>query len=118
LSRSQPALARIHHEEGSPSSGRGSGRPGTGNGASYTSSDDARDTARATAEADARIHTADYVEARGILLPSTEYFTRAVSVAERRGILTGDLLALVSFQILELHPKMMELTNHRPLKLT
>lgn len=105
MSRSQPALARIHREEGSSSSGKSSGRPGTGNDASYTSTDDARDAARAVAEADARIHTADYVEARGILLPSTEYFTRAISVAERKGALTGDLLALVSFQIFELRPK-------------
>ena len=75
-----------------------SGRPGggNGNGLGYTSSEEARDAARAAAEADARIHTADYVEARGILLPSTEYFTRAVAVAEQKGSLTGELLALVS----------------------
>lgn len=96
LSRAQPALARIHREEGSSSSGRSSGRPGTGNGPAYTSSDEARDAARAAAEADAQLHTADYVEARGILLPSTEYFTRAIAVADRGGTVTGRLLALVS----------------------
>lgn len=62
----------------------------------YTSSDDAHDAARAAAEADARIHTADYVEARGILLPATEYFSRAVGVAQARNALSGRLLALVS----------------------
>jgi hypothetical protein len=97
LSRAQPALARIHREEGSSSSGRSSGRPGTGNGAAYTPSDEARDAARAAAEADTRLHTADYVEARGILLPSTEYFTKAIAAADRRGTVTGRLLALVSW---------------------
>lgn len=96
LSRSQNVLSRIHHDEGSSSSGRSSSRPGTGNGATYTSSDEARDAARAAAEADSRIHTSDYVEARGILLPSTEYFARAVTVAEGKEALSGDLLALVS----------------------
>ena len=99
LSRSQRALARIHRDEGSSSSGLSSGRPGTGGSAAYTSSDEARDAARAAAEADARIHTPDYVEARGILLPSTDHFNRAVTAAERRGLLTGELLALVSFTI-------------------
>lgn len=78
-----------------------SGRPGTGSSTAYTSSDEARDAARAVAEADARIHTPDYVEARGILLPSTEYFSRAVAVAERRGLVTGELLTLVSFDIIK-----------------
>ncbi len=100
LSRSQSALARIHRDEGSSSSGLSSGRPGTGSSAAYTSSDEARDAARAAAEADARVHTPDYVEARGILLPSTEHFSRAVIVAERRGSLTGELLAQVSIKAL------------------
>jgi hypothetical protein len=105
LSRAQPALARIHREEGSSSSGRSSGRPGTGNGAAYTPSDEARDAARAAAEADTRLHTADYVEARGILLPSTEYFTRAIAVADRRETPTGGLLALVSLQMFKRQAK-------------
>lgn len=96
LSRAQAALGRIHREEGSPSSGNSSGRPGTAGSQSYTSSDDARDAARTAAEADARLHTADYVEARGILLPSTEYFSRAVNVADRHGVLSGPLLALAA----------------------
>jgi hypothetical protein len=96
LSRAQHALARIHRQEGSSSSGASSGRPGTGQSVAYTASDESRDAAQAAAEADARVHTADYVEARGILLPATEYFSRAVNMAERRGRLTGDLLATVS----------------------
>ena len=62
---------------------------------SFTSSDDARENARAMIEADARAGTSDYVEARGMLLPSTEYFQRAASAAERRNIVTGELLSLV-----------------------
>ena len=62
---------------------------------SFTSSDDARENARAMIEADARAGTPDYVEARGMLLPSTEYFQRAVTAAERKNILTGQLLSLV-----------------------
>lgn len=58
-------------------------------------SDDARDFARAAADADARLHTADYVEARGILLPATEYFRQAVDAADTQSRLTGDLLSLV-----------------------
>ena len=46
-------------------------------------------------EADGRAGTADYVEARGMLLPSTEYFQRAVTAAERRETVTGELLSLV-----------------------
>ena len=96
LARAQHSLARIHRDEGSSSSGHSSSRTGMATGgATYTSSDEARDVARAAAEADARLHTADYVEARGILLPSTEYFSRAVDAADRTGQQSGDLLALV-----------------------
>jgi hypothetical protein len=81
--------------EGSSSSGSSGWRGGPGSHV-YTSSDEARDAARAAEEADARLHTPDYVEARGILLPSTEYFTRAVNSAELTGQMTGDLLTQVS----------------------
>lgn len=97
LARAQACLARIHHEEGSPSSGSGSGgRPGTSGSQSYTTSDDARDFARAAADADARLHTADYVEARGILLPATEYFRKAVDAADNQSRLTGELLSFAA----------------------
>jgi hypothetical protein len=62
---------------------------------SFNSSDDAREAERAVQDADARAGTADYVEARGMLLPSTEYFQRAVTAAERREAVTGELLSLV-----------------------
>lgn len=52
--------------------------------------------ARAAAEAEARLHTADYVEARGILLPATEYMAEAVEAATAQGVISGDLLATVS----------------------
>ena len=102
LARAQAPLVRIHREEGSPSSGSGSGsagRPGTSGSQTYTASDDARDFARSAAEADARLHTADYVEARGILLPATEYFKKAVEAADSQSQLTGDLLSLVCVHI-------------------
>lgn len=41
------------------------------------------------------LHGADYVEARGTLQPSTEYFSRAVRAAEKKHELTGELLVLV-----------------------
>ena len=93
--RAQGALARIHRDEGSSSSGLSSGRPPSSQNHTYTSVDEARDAARAVAEADARISTADYVEARGILVPATEYFSRAVQIAEAEDAATGELLALV-----------------------
>lgn len=64
---------------------------------SYTSSQDAREAERAVIEADARAHTADYVEARGLLIPAVDYFSRAVATADGIGRLTGELLSEVSF---------------------
>lgn len=95
LARSQSVLARIHRTEGSSSSGS-SGRPQSlPDRFAYSSSEEARDAERATAEADARAHTADYVEARGMLIPAVDYFSRAIEVAERAGLLTGELLSEV-----------------------
>jgi hypothetical protein len=62
---------------------------------SYTSAEEANDAERATAEADARAGTADYVEARGMLIPAVDHFSRAIQVAERHNEVTGDLLAEV-----------------------
>lgn len=96
LARSQSLLARIHRQEGSSSSGS-SGRPQSlGERLSFSASDEARDAARAAAEADARAHTADYVEARVMLIPAVDYFSRAITLAERDGGLDGDLLSEVS----------------------
>ncbi|OAG41294.1 hypothetical protein AYO21_04457 [Fonsecaea monophora] len=93
LARSQSVLARIHRTEGSSSSGS-SGRPQSlSERLSYSTAEESRDAERATAEADARAHTADYVEARGMLIPAVDYFSRAVNVAERDGEPTGELLS-------------------------
>ncbi|KAL2218768.1 hypothetical protein M432DRAFT_676219 [Thermoascus aurantiacus ATCC 26904] len=48
------------------------------------------------AKRDNPLHSADYVEARGTLLPSTEYFSRAVTAAEKKNELTGELLVLAA----------------------
>ncbi|KAI1626058.1 hypothetical protein EDD37DRAFT_329510 [Exophiala viscosa] len=93
LARSQIALARIHRVEGSSSSGS-SGRPHSmSERMSYSSAEEARDAERAIMEADARAHTADYVEARGMLIPAVDYFVRAVELADRDGGTTGELLS-------------------------
>lgn len=119
LARAQHSLARIHREEGSSSSGMSGSRTGIATGSvTYTSSDEARDIARAAVEADARLHTSDYVEARGILLPSTEYFSRAVDMADRIGTQSGDLLALVCCGFHDLATKLKAISDifDRPLR--
>jgi hypothetical protein len=78
LSRAQPALARIHASQGSSSSGT-SGLP----------------QSESAAEAERRVGTADYVEARGLLQPATEYLERAVTAASNQDVVSGDLLAKV-----------------------
>ncbi|RMZ77013.1 hypothetical protein DV738_g4555, partial [Chaetothyriales sp. CBS 135597] len=96
LLRAQGTLARIGRNDSS-SSGASSTRPSSSTGpVSFTSSDDARETARATAEADALAGTPDYVEARGMLLPATEYFQRAIVAAERLNRLDGSLLSFAA----------------------
>lgn len=77
----RPFLDRIQGDEGSSTI--------------YSSSDEERHSSRAAREAEARLHTADYVEARGMLLPAADYFERAVRAAEVQGQLSGDLLAMV-----------------------
>ena len=78
LSRAQPALARIHASQGCSSSGT-SGSPHS----------------ESAMEAERRVGTADYVEARGLLQPATEYLERAVTAASNQEIASGDLLAKV-----------------------
>jgi hypothetical protein len=70
LSRAQPALARIHASQSRPSS-------------------------ESATEAERRVGTADYVEARGFLQPATEYLERAVAAASGQDATSGDLLANV-----------------------
>ena len=96
--RAQPVLARIHRAEGSSSSSGGSSQRSAGR---MTSSEEERQSAAAAAEAERRTGTQDYVEARGLLQPATEYLERAVVAATAQGALSGDLLATVSQ--LELH---------------
>ncbi|ORY19480.1 hypothetical protein BCR34DRAFT_595437 [Clohesyomyces aquaticus] len=87
LLRAQKSLANIHQDERSPSSsGASSSLP-------LSPVDENRLAARAAIEAEDRLHAADYVEARGILLPATEYLKRAVDAARAHGTLSGALLA-------------------------
>ncbi|KAH7060521.1 hypothetical protein B0J12DRAFT_336660 [Macrophomina phaseolina] len=72
LYRAQPSLAKIHAEERDSS---GSSRGSSGEQASET-----------------RLHTAHYVEARGLLSPAADYFARAVQAAYAEASVTGDLL--------------------------
>lgn len=48
-------------------------------------------------EAEQRLHTADYVEARGLLLPAVDYLRQAVDRATSQDSLTGPLLVTVSY---------------------
>ena len=79
LSRAQPALARIHASQGRSSSGGGNSS-----------------RSESAAEAERRVGTADYVEARGFLQPATEYLERAVAAASNQDAISGDLLVKVS----------------------
>lgn len=47
-------------------------------------------------EAEERLHAADYVEARGLLLPAVDYLQRAVVQATSQNLLSGVLLVTVS----------------------
>lgn len=82
LLKSQVSLAKIHTKEESVPPTMDWPRPHS------------RD--RHVMDDDNVLNGADYVEARGTLLPSTEYFARAVRAAEKKNELTGDLLVLVS----------------------
>ncbi|KAI9741109.1 MAG: hypothetical protein M1834_002822 [Cirrosporium novae-zelandiae] len=99
LSLAQRLIANIHREDGSSSSSGSllNHRVNTSTSSIiYTASDDERDNVQATVDADSRLHNADYVEARGMLLPATDFFRRAVDIAEARGLVTGELLALAA----------------------
>lgn len=54
--------------------------------------------------AENRRHTANYVEARAVLMPAVDFFGRAVQNAQDQHRLTGELLALVSY-LLPLYPQ-------------
>lgn len=88
LARTQPALTRIHASQNRFQAASGSQRSG-------------RSGKETAAEAERRVGTADYVEARGFLQPATEYLERAVSAAASQNALSGDLLAKVSEKYFE-----------------
>ncbi|KAF2753183.1 hypothetical protein EJ05DRAFT_480546 [Pseudovirgaria hyperparasitica] len=90
LQRAQPYLAAIHIQY-STSSSSNSTRSST-HGLVLTASEEERLNAATMAEAEERLHTSNYVEARGILVPATEYFSRAVEASQRLGSLSGHLL--------------------------
>jgi len=89
LSRAQPSLARIHAVDGSSSGSEGSRKYSGENGGRAPNEEQAQ------SEADARLGTADYVEARGILQPATDFLRRAVDEASSQSSLTGHLLVMV-----------------------
>ncbi|KAF2498857.1 hypothetical protein BU16DRAFT_455968 [Lophium mytilinum] len=95
LSRAQPNLARIHQLDGFSSSS-GSSMGAMTSSPAVTRSEDERRSARAAAEAEERLHTADYVVARGLLLPAIEYLGRAVDLALAQGHQTGSLLTVAA----------------------
>ncbi|KAF2739116.1 hypothetical protein EJ04DRAFT_427519 [Polyplosphaeria fusca] len=87
LLRAQKSLARIHYaERGSSSSGASSSQP-------LSNSEEQRQFSRAVVEAEDRLHSQDYVEARGILLPAVEYLKRAVDAAREQHRANGTLYA-------------------------
>ncbi|KAI9803972.1 MAG: hypothetical protein M1833_000253 [Piccolia ochrophora] len=80
LLRAQNPLAQIHDEESISSSSRSPSVSNNNN----------------------RVQTANYVEAREFLLPSTEFFKRAVDAAEVQHRVNGALLALAAEAYLSL----------------
>ncbi|KAI9835153.1 MAG: hypothetical protein M1819_002522 [Sarea resinae] len=91
LSRAQSSLALIHRDEGSSSSGASVGKIGPC-GMTYSRSDEEREVRRASVQANEDRHSPPYVEARGVLRPSTEFFQQAVRAAQTQGLLSGQLL--------------------------
>ena len=61
----------------------------------YNQCDDDADAARAAVEAEARLSTPHYVEARATLVPAADMLTAAVRAADQEGLPSGDLLCLV-----------------------
>lgn len=99
LAHAQPVLSRIHHLEGSSSSSGDSSSRSAGSASAPAGSQNITDEATVNAtteEAERRINTQEYVEARQYLQPATEYLDRAVAAATAQEALSGDLLATVS----------------------
>jgi hypothetical protein len=89
LLRAQKPLASIQRIEGDSSSS-GASLP-----LAHSNDHDQPRVSRATVFAEERLHTAEYVEARGILLPATEYLQRAVDAAQAQNKANGEHLSTV-----------------------
>lgn len=87
--RAQKSLANVYRAE------RGSSSSSTASASTPWGHDRDALTSRAFAEAERALQTADYVEARGILLPAIEYLSRAVDNAHAQDNVTGTLLATI-----------------------
>lgn len=82
LSRAQKSLANVFRDQGSSSS------EGSTNARHERQS-------KASFDAEERLAAPDYVEARGLLQPATEYLGRAVDMGTAQGTITGALLSTV-----------------------
>ncbi|KAF2705330.1 hypothetical protein K504DRAFT_440449 [Pleomassaria siparia CBS 279.74] len=87
LLRSQKFLARIHCAEWESVSSE------TSQIHSLSQSEEQRQAITAAVQAEDRLQTADYVEARGTLLPAVDYLRRATAVAQAQEKITGLLLS-------------------------
>jgi len=99
LSKAQYSLARISSEESSSSSSSaGATRRPNSDPTNAARTEEVRHASRTTRDQDAetRLHSEEYVEARGLLLPATEYLTRAVEEGDRQGITDGSLFVTVN----------------------
>jgi hypothetical protein len=101
--KAQPALARVHSVNGSSSRTSYRGRLTSQSGSSPLERD--RELRRSTAEAEEQLHTEDFVEARGILLPATEYLKRAVESSQAAGLADSQLLVMVCRRPSLMYPK-------------
>lgn len=88
--RAQKSLANIQRAEPGSSGSDGSVNGGLERHGTAT---------RAAVIAEERLYKQDYVEARGLLLPATEYLQRAVDSARAQGALTGSLLSAVNSRL-------------------
>jgi len=102
LSKAQRSLARINAEESSSSSSSaGTTRRPNSDPTNTTRTEEVRRTSRTRRDQDAetRLHSEEYVEARGLLLPAIEYLTRAVEEGDRQGTTDGSLFVTVSLSL-------------------
>ncbi|MCJ1482231.1 hypothetical protein MMC06_002394 [Schaereria dolodes] len=87
LLKSQACLARIERDE----------KNGSGSDSSSSNcATRAQDIRNEHSRDENRIHTSDYVEARGLLRPALENLSRAVNIAETQGGADGPLLTLAA----------------------